>query len=137
MKQSLTRSDSALARHAPPQSSHELKRLSRMFAYYSKWIENFSARAGPFFRAVSFPLDSQGLESFARLKDDLAKASLGTIRDDLAFEVESDASDYAIATILSQGGRPVAFMSRSLNKCERNYPAVEKEAMAIIEAVRK
>jgi len=64
-------------------------------------------------------LDSQALESFARLKDDLAKASLGTIRDDLAFEVESDASDYANAAILSQGGRPVAFMLRSLNKCER------------------
>jgi len=63
-------------------------------------------------------LDSQALESFARLKDDLAKASLGTIRDDLAFEVESDASDYAIAAILSQDGHPVAFMSRSLTNAK-------------------
>jgi len=82
-------------------------------------------------------LDSQALESFARLKDDLAKAGLGTVQDDLAFEFESDASDYAIANILSQVGRPVAFMSRSLNIYERNYPAVEKEATAITEAVRK
>ena len=68
------------------------------------------AKASPFLRAASFPLDSQALESFARLKEDLVKASLGTMRDNQAFEVESDASDYAITAILSQGGRLVAFM---------------------------
>jgi len=40
------------------------------------------------------------------LKSDLIHARLGVIRDDLPFEVETDASDYAIAAILSQGGRP-------------------------------
>ena len=34
-------------------------------------------------------------------------------------------------------GRPVAFMSRTLHASERHHPAVEKEATAIIEAVRK
>ena len=38
---------------------------------------------------------------------------------------------------LNQGDRPVAFMSRTLHAFERHYPAVEKEATAIIEAVRK
>ncbi|XP_078495379.1 uncharacterized protein LOC144750482 [Ciona intestinalis] len=28
-------------------------------------------------------------------------------------------------------------MSRTLNTCERNYPAIEKEATAVVEAVRK
>ena len=36
-----------------------------------------------------------------------------------------------------QDGRPVAFMSRTLNSCERRYPAVEKEGCAITEAVRR
>jgi len=31
----------------------------------------------------------------------------------------------------------VAFMSRTLSHCEKRYPAVEKEATAVIEAVRK
>ena len=51
--------------------------------------------------------------------------------------IESDPSDYAIAAILSQYGTPVAYMSRTLNNCERKYPAIEKEATAVIEAVRK
>jgi len=30
----------------------------------------------------------------------------------------------------------VAFMSRTFNACEKRYPAIEKEATAIIECVR-
>ena len=53
------------------------------------------------------------------------------------FELGTDAPDHAIAAVLSQGGRPVAFMSRTLSHCEKRYPAVEKEVTAVIEAVRK
>ena len=55
----------------------------------------------------------------------------------MPFVVECDASDVAISTTLNQGGRPVAFMSRTLHGSELHYPAVKKEATAIIKAVRK
>ena len=51
--------------------------------------------------------------------------------------MECDASDIAVSATLNQSGRPVAFMSRSLSGSELAYPAVEKEATAIIEAVRR
>ena len=43
----------------------------------------------------------------------------------------------AISATLNQSGRPVAFMSRTFQGSEVHYPAVEKEATAIVEAVRK
>ena len=46
-------------------------------------------------------------------------------------------SDYAIAATLSQQGRPVAIFSRTLNGSELKHSTIEKEAAAIIEAVRK
>nr|XP_039261686.1 uncharacterized protein LOC120337851 [Styela clava] len=62
---------------------------------------------------------------------------LSSIDEHVPFVVECDASEIAISATLNQGGRPVAFWSRVLQKSERFYPAVEKEATAIIEAVRK
>ena len=121
----------------PPTTIKELKRINGMFAYYAKWIKNFSTKANPLIKAANFPLNENALKSFVELKNELAKACLNSISDDIPFEIESDASDCAIAAILSQSGRPVAFMSRTLNSCEKNYPAIEKEATAIIEAVRK
>ena len=55
----------------------------------------------------------------------------------MPFVVECDALDVAISATLNQGGRPVAFMSRSFQGSELHYPSVEEEATAIIEAVRK
>ena len=51
--------------------------------------------------------------------------------------VETDASDVAVSATLNQNGKPVAFYSRSLSKCEQAHSSVEKEATAIVEAVRK
>ena len=121
----------------PPKTMQELKRINGMFAYYAKWIPNFSRKAEHLIKAKCIPLSTDALDAFQNLKSELMKASLGSIKDDIPFEVECDASDHTIAAILSQSGRPVAYMSRTLNKNEQNFPAVEKEATAIIEAVRK
>jgi len=63
------------------------------------------------------------------------------IHHDLAkpFIVETDVSDFALGTILSQFGidgllHPVAFYSRKLTSAEINYQVYDKELLAIITA---
>ena len=47
-----------------------------MFAYYARWIENFSGKAVPFLKAEKFPLEENALRSFQILKKELAATSL-------------------------------------------------------------
>ncbi|XP_077968990.1 uncharacterized protein LOC120332989 [Styela clava] len=119
----------------PPRNGSNLKRCLGLFAYYSKWISKFSEKLKPLSTTTSFPLKGKALSSFNQLKADLLKACLGCIYEDEPFVIECDASKFAIAAILSQKGRPVAFNSRTLGKSELRHPAVEKEAAAIVEAV--
>ena len=59
------------------------------------------------------------------------------IDNEIPFQVETDASDTAVAAVLMQAGRPVAFFSRTLQGPERQQAAVEKEIRAIILAVHR
>ena len=103
----------------------------------SRWIDKFSEKASALLKATVFPLNEKALQAFNLLKSELTRASLGSIVDDFPFDIETDASDFSIAAVLFQRGKPVAYLSRTLNSSERNSPAVEKEAIAIVKATRE
>ena len=84
-----------------------------------------------------FPLTNAEVDDFNSIKSAIANATLKAIDEDQLFTVECDASEVAVSATLNQNGRPVAFMSRTLQAGELHYPAMEKEATSIIEAVRK
>ena len=119
-----------------PQTAKSLKRAIGMFAYYSKWIPKFSEKISPLRMSNCFPLNDTAVNAFENLKSEIERSVVCTIDESLPFELETDASDNALAGVLNQGGRPVAFFSKSLSGSELGHPAVEKEACAIIEAVR-
>ncbi|MCP4602417.1 MAG: DDE-type integrase/transposase/recombinase [Proteobacteria bacterium] len=60
----------------------------------------------------------------------------------LPYLVHTDASGYALGAALSQQKpeekreHPIAYSSRTLTKAEKNYPIIEKEALAVIYAVK-
>ena len=120
-----------------PKSGKALQRALGLFAYYAKWIPKFSDRIGRLKSVKEFPLNAKELSDFESLKKSIALATLQAIDESMPFTVECDASDIAVSATLNQNGRPVAFMSRSLQGSELAYPAIEKEATAIIESVRK
>ena len=111
------------------------RRIIGMFAYYSKWIRNFSEKIHPLNNNKKFPLPQDVLESFKSLKNDIKNASMATISPDIPFTVETDSSEHTIAATLNQDQRPVAFFSRTLVGSENKHHAVEKEAYAIVEAL--
>ena len=121
----------------PPTNSKQLRRALGMFAYYAKWINCFADKVRPLADTTSFPIKGKSLDAFNNLKLELENAALNSIDENIPFIVECDASDIAVSATLNQGGRPVAFMSRTLQGSELHYPAIEKEATAVIEAIRK
>ena len=119
-----------------PCSHKSLKRIIGLFSYYSKWIPKFSDHIAPLVRSKSFPLGKDAENAFLTLKSIIENAVVTSIDESLPFEVECDASDIAISSVLNQGSRPVAFFSRMLHGSELKWPSVEKEACSIIESVR-
>lgn len=53
-----------------------------------------------------------------------------------AFEVQMDASDFAIVAVLMQEEHPIAYESRKLNKAERSYTVQEKEMTTVVHCLR-
>jgi len=123
--------------YPPPTNLGSLRRVVGMFAYYAKWIPNFSDKIQPLMNAASFSLDKFALSAFELLKKEPERATLHSIDESQPFVVECDASEGCVSAKPNQYGRPVAFMSRTLQGIELHYPSVGKEATAIIEAVRK
>lgn len=119
-----------------PLDERSLMRSVGLFSYYSQWIPEYSRKISGLLGVKVFPLNKRQVECFQLLKDDICKASVFIFDETLPLDVETDASDTAVAATLSQSGRPIAFFSRTLSKVEKLLPAIEKEAAAIVEAVR-
>ena len=118
-----------------PNDMKSLRRILGFFSHYSPWIQRYSEKIRPLTTTSTFPLSNDAQAAFESLKKDIAESVVCAIDEDAPFEVETDASDFAIAATLNQHGRPVAFFSRMLHGPEISHASVEKEAQAIIGAV--
>eukprot|EP00794_Sanderia_malayensis_P004470 gene4470-5064_t len=70
-----------LQEYPPPTNVASLHRALGMFAYYAKWIPQFSDKIRPLADTTSFPLNMKALSSFNALKDELAQVALSPIKD--------------------------------------------------------
>lgn len=87
---------------------------------------------------IEFEWGPEQQESFEVSKTRLCEAPILAFPDfDKSFILTREASDYAVGAALSQLGEdgeelPVAYLSRLLNKEERNYTTTEKECLAVL-----
>ena len=120
-----------------PKDPASLQRALGLFSYYSRWVEKYSDMVQPLIKEPSFPLSETCNTAFESIKSKIASSCIVCPNDRDNLVLESDASEFALSASLNQGGKPVAFFSRTLKAHERRHHAVEKEACAIVEACRK
>ena len=110
IKEEVIRPDSerlSLLHNLPvPHNSESLNRCLGLFSYYAQWIPEFSNHIKPLTNCKSFPLSSENAATFEGLKKTVEESD-----ENIPFEVETDASDVALAATLSQKGQPIAFFS--------------------------
>ena len=114
--------------------------------FYRRYIHNYSDIVVPLTRLTrkNNPWDflDKCRLAFSLLKNSFTTALVLTHwRPDLPIIVETDASDYALAAILSvqetnRDVHPVAFHSRTFSATELNYDVHDKELLAIFDAFK-
>lgn len=129
-----------------PKTVTELKSFLGAVGYFRRFIKSFADIARPLHELTRDESLGQWRkehqQAFEMLIEKLCSAPvLAPPRLGKPFQIETDASGYGISAVLLQKGpdnqlHPIFYASRLLNKHERNYATVEKEALAIVFALK-
>jgi hypothetical protein len=110
--------------------------------YWRKFIANFSSIAAPLHivRSIKqvFQWGGKQQKKINALKEKIRATpvlALPNLRQ--PFEIQSDASNYAMGAILLQHGNPICFHSETFNGVVINYPTTDKYLYAIVQSVKK
>jgi hypothetical protein len=77
-------------------------------------------------------------DSFEKMKAIMAKETLVTFPDfTKEFEIHTDASKLQLGACISQGGKPVAFYSCTLQPAQTRYTTTESELLLIVETLKE
>ena len=123
-----------------PASVKDVRAFLGFSNYYRRHIPHMSDLAAPLVnltrKNVEFIWSKQCDDAFNTIKESLLKFPVLNFPDfGKEFYLSTDAIDFAISGVLEQkygdDFHPIAFISRQLNKAERNYSTTEKECLAI------
>ena len=137
----------AIRNAPPPENQQQLRSFLGMVNYYAKFVSNYSTVTHPLNELLRDNVDwkwsDREQKGFDTLKEKLSDAPVLThLSEKLPLKLDTDASNYGIGAVISHiypsgEERPIAYASRTLNKSERNYPQIKKEALSIVFGVRK
>ncbi|XP_071702891.1 uncharacterized protein [Rutidosis leptorrhynchoides] len=124
-----------------PKSVTEVRSFMGACQYLRKFIRHFSIIAAPLHAITKmkskFEWSPKHDETFALLKKKISEAPVLALPNlQQPFELEIDASGYAMGAVLLQDRRPVAYHSEMFQGAQRNYPTYDKELLALHQAVK-
>ncbi|KAJ7971607.1 Retrotransposon protein, putative, Ty3-gypsy subclass [Quillaja saponaria] len=124
-----------------PTSVTELRSFLGLANYYRRFVEGYSRRAAPLTELLKKVTVWHWGEPCQTAFEDMKLAMINDpvlALPDISkpFEVQTDASDYALGGVLLQENHPVAYESHKLSQAERRYTAQEKEMLAVIHYLR-
>lgn len=134
-----------------PKNITELRAFLGLVNYYGRFIQNVSTILNPLYKLLegrqgkSYPLDwNKACETaFLRAKKEfMSKKVLAHYNPKLPLIVACDASAYGVGAVLSQKQadgteRAIQYASQTLSRTQRKYSQIDKEAYAIIFAIKK
>ena len=130
-----------------PTKLKELRSFLGFCNFYRRFIRDYSQIARPLNDLTKndtpFTWDEPQQAAFKKLKDAILSEQVLVHPDiEKPYLVETDASNYAYGAVLSQqqdDGKwhPVAFISHSMTKEERNYDVHDKELLSIVRALEE
>ena len=128
-----------------PKDITQLRSYLGMLNFYRKFLAHAAVVLEPLNellrKDVPFKWKSEHSKAFRESKSLLIDACLIHFDPTLPIVVSADSSKYGLGAVLCQkkDGEelPVVFASRTLNKAERNYSQTEKEALALVFALKK
>ena len=131
-----------------PTNLRELQAFLGFTNFYRRFILGYSDLTRPLTDLTrkssvplpQFPMSDKAQTAFHNIKAAfLSSGALAHFDPELETWVETDASDYVTAAVLSQMDRnsvlrPIAFMSTKMSPAECNYAIYDKELLAIVKA---
>lgn len=125
-----------------PKNASELRSFLGMLEFYGRFMKDLSAIRAPLNQLLKsnaqWHWDESQEHAFQELKNALTQDSVLATFDPLVeVTLTTDASPHGIGAVLEQRGRPVLYVSKSLSKAETNYAQIEREALAVIWAVKR
>ena len=121
-----------------PQNVQELRSFLGLLNYYSKFIPNLASIVHPLNWLLRHDIRRKGSADCAKAKKSLVSSHvLVHYNPELPIKMAADASAYGVGPVISHvypdgSEKPVAFVSCTLSKSQKNYAQIEKEVMALV-----
>ncbi|KHJ89406.1 integrase core domain protein [Oesophagostomum dentatum] len=136
----------AIDQYPIPKTASDVRAFLGMCSFFRRFVYNFASVAAPLFaltkKDAKFEWTKECQQAMDKLKGALTTAPiLVAPRLGLPFVIETDSSAKGVAAVLRQEQegelKVIAYASRTLNKHEARYPAIELEALGLVFAVQK